>query len=117
MKRVVAVLMGLLLIPVLSWAEKEVDRVEEAGTVMSEILNVPDDIPQDLLDKAECVVVLPSVKKLAIGIGGNYGRGVMTCRTGRISMDIGVLPPCMRSKARILASSWADRKPTSSCSS
>ena len=82
MKRVVAVLMGLLLIPVLSWAEKEVDRVEEAGTVMSEILNIPDDIPPDLLDKAECVIVLPSVKKLAIGIGGNYGRGVMTCRTG-----------------------------------
>src|ERR1700761_3084935 len=82
MKRVVAVLTGLLLIPAFSWAEKEVDRVEEAGTVMSEILNVPDDIPQDLLDKAECVVVLPSVKKLAIGIGGNYGRGVMTCRTG-----------------------------------
>lgn len=82
MKRVVAVLTGLLLIPAFSWAEKETDRVEEAGTVMSEILNIPDDIPPDLLDKAECVVVLPSVKKLAIGIGGNYGRGVMTCRTG-----------------------------------
>jgi SH3 domain-containing YSC84-like protein 1 len=50
---------------------------------MKEILNIPDDIPQDLLDKAECVVVLPSVKKGAFGIGGSYGRGVMTCRTGQ----------------------------------
>ncbi len=85
MKRTLAVLLGLAILPLLSWAkdaEKESDRVEEAGTVMSEILNIPDDIPQDLLDKAECVVVLPSVKKLAFGVGGNYGRGVMTCRTG-----------------------------------
>ncbi len=51
--------------------------------VMKEILNIPDDIPKDLLDRAECVIVLPSVKKLAIGIGGSYGRGVMTCRTGQ----------------------------------
>jgi lipid-binding SYLF domain-containing protein len=48
---------------------------------MTEILNIPDDIPQSLLDKAECVIVLPSVKKFAIGIGGSYGRGVMTCRS------------------------------------
>jgi lipid-binding SYLF domain-containing protein len=85
MKRTLAVLLGLMTIPVFTFAkaaEKEADRVEEAGTVMQEILNVPDDIPQDLLDKAECVVVLPSVKKFAIGIGGNYGRGVMTCRSG-----------------------------------
>ncbi len=58
-------------------------RVENAGTVMTEILNVPDDIPQNLLDKAECVIVLPSVKKFAIGFGGSYGRGVMTCRGGK----------------------------------
>jgi lipid-binding SYLF domain-containing protein len=45
-------------------------------------LNIPDDIPQDLLDKAECVVVLPSVKKAAFGVGGSYGRGVMVCRRG-----------------------------------
>ena len=62
--------------------EKEVDRVKESGVVLKEILNIPDDIPQDLLDKAECVVVLPSVKKGAIGIGGSYGRGVMICRGG-----------------------------------
>lgn len=86
MKRTVAVLLGLLLLPAFSVAkegEKEADRVEEAGTVMGEILNVPDDIPQAILDKAECVIVLPSVKKFAIGVGGNYGRGVMTCRSGK----------------------------------
>lgn len=61
---------------------KEVDRVENAGKVMSEILNVPDDIPRDLLNKAYCVVVLPSVLKAAFIVGASYGRGVMTCRSG-----------------------------------
>ncbi len=62
--------------------EKEEDRVRDAGEVMKEILNIPDDIPQDLLDKAECIVVLPSVKKGAFGVGGSYGRGIMVCRGG-----------------------------------
>jgi len=62
---------------------KEEDRVKNAGRVMSEIMNLPDNIPQNVLDKADCVVVLPSVKKFAIGIGGSYGRGVMTCRSGK----------------------------------
>jgi lipid-binding SYLF domain-containing protein len=62
--------------------EREEDRVKDAGLVMKEILNIPDDIPQDLLDKAECIVVLPSVKKGAFGVGGSYGRGVMICRSG-----------------------------------
>src|ERR1700724_3461283 len=61
---------------------KEVERVKESGEVLKEILNIPDDIPQDLLDKAECVAVLPSVKKGAFGIGGSYGRGVLVCRSG-----------------------------------
>src|SRR3954468_7025082 len=63
--------------------EKESDRVKEAGEVLKEIVNIPDNIPKDLFDRAECVIVLPSVKKFAIGIGGSYGRGVMTCRTGQ----------------------------------
>jgi lipid-binding SYLF domain-containing protein len=74
-----------LLTPLAAFAAddtKEVERVENSGRVMSEILNVPDDIPQDLLNKAYCVVVLPSVVKAAFGIGASYGRGVMTCRTG-----------------------------------
>jgi SH3 domain-containing YSC84-like protein 1 len=62
--------------------ERETDRVKDAGEVMKEIINIPDNIPEDLIDRAECVIVLPSVKKLAIGIGGSYGRGIMTCRTG-----------------------------------
>jgi lipid-binding SYLF domain-containing protein len=61
---------------------KEEDRVKEAGQVMKEILNIPDNIPQDLLDKAECVVILPSVLKGAFGVGASYGRGVMICRSG-----------------------------------
>lgn len=63
--------------------DKESDRVENAGKVMKEILNAPDGIPQSVLDKADCVVILPSVLKFAIGIGGSYGRGVMTCRGGK----------------------------------
>jgi SH3 domain-containing YSC84-like protein 1 len=61
--------------------EKEEKRVENSGRVLKEILGVPDDIPKDLLTKAECVAIFPSVLKFAIGVGGSYGRGVMTCRT------------------------------------
>ncbi|HKW35352.1 MAG TPA: lipid-binding SYLF domain-containing protein [Candidatus Acidoferrum sp.] len=76
---------GLLLAVALPAAaqKKEEERVENAGKVMNEILNAPDGIPQSVLDKADCIVVLPSVVKFAIGIGGSYGRGVMTCRGGK----------------------------------
>jgi SH3 domain-containing YSC84-like protein 1 len=63
-------------------ANREADRVQESGTVLKEILGMPDNIPAELLKKARCLLVLPSVKKLAIGVGGSYGRGVMTCRSG-----------------------------------
>ncbi len=62
--------------------QKEQERLHESGVVLQEILNIPDAIPPDLLNKAECVVVIPSAKKLAIGVGGSYGRGAMSCRTG-----------------------------------
>src|SRR6202035_5353472 len=62
--------------------EKEADRIRNAGTVVKEIMDIPDDIPQDLIDKAECIVVYPSVLKAAFIVGGSYGRGVITCRTG-----------------------------------
>jgi SH3 domain-containing YSC84-like protein 1 len=76
------VMSALLCLP--AFAQKdENNRIENAGKVMVEILNVPDDIPADILDKADCVIVLPSVMKFAIGFGGSYGRGVMTCRSGR----------------------------------
>ncbi len=81
-KLAIIVCLALLVIP-LNAQQKEQERLKEAGEVLTEILNIPDGIPQDLLDKAECLVVLPSVKKLAIGIGGSYGRGVMVCRGGQ----------------------------------
>jgi SH3 domain-containing YSC84-like protein 1 len=61
---------------------KDESRLENSGVVMKEILDIPDDIPQNLLDKAACVIVMPSVIKAAFGIGGSYGRGAMTCRSG-----------------------------------
>lgn len=88
MKRTITYLMSMLLIalPILSSstfaadAEKDEDRLRNSGTVLKEILGVPDDIPQDLLDKADCVVVFPSVLKAAFIVGGSYGRGAMSCR-------------------------------------
>jgi lipid-binding SYLF domain-containing protein len=63
-------------------ANKEQKRLENSGVVMEEIMNTPENIPQELLEKAECVIVFPSVLKAAFGIGGSYGRGAMVCRTG-----------------------------------
>lgn len=64
-------------------ANKEQGRLENCGVVMQEVLDVPDNIPQELLEKAECVIVIPSMTKVALGIGGSYGRGAMVCRTGK----------------------------------
>ncbi|MGB8775435.1 MAG: lipid-binding SYLF domain-containing protein [Terriglobales bacterium] len=83
MKRLCAVFVLLIIVAAPVFAQKkEQDRVANAGNVMKEILNIPDDIPQSVIDKADCVVVLPSVIKFAFGFGGSYGRGVMTCRGG-----------------------------------
>lgn len=83
MNKVLILLALLALTGATSLAEnKEEKRVENAGEVIKEILDVPDNVPQSLLDKAKCVIVLPSVVKFAIGFGGDYGRGVMTCRKG-----------------------------------
>jgi lipid-binding SYLF domain-containing protein len=89
---------SLMVLPLMSFSAddtKEVDRVENSGKVMSEILNVPEDIPQDLLDKSYCVIVLPSVLKAAFVFGGSYGRGVMTCRRGANFNGPGWGPPTM----------------------
>src|SRR5215470_2843191 len=64
-------------------SQTEQDRLQNAGKVMQEILKVPDDIHQDLIDKARCVVVMPSVLKAAFVVGGSYGRGTMVCRSGK----------------------------------
>jgi len=86
MKRWMAGLMTLAMcaLPILAADDdtKEADRLLNAGTVLREIINIPDDIPQDLLAMAECVIVYPSVLKAAFIVGGSYGRGAMTCRTG-----------------------------------
>src|SRR6202163_2585938 len=74
-------LVGLPLITGLA-DTKEQERLENCGAVLEEIMNVPDDIPANLVDKAECVIVLPSVVKFAYVFGGSYGRGAMTCRSG-----------------------------------
>lgn len=75
--------LALVALPLTAAADKkEADRLENCGTVLKEILDIPDDIPQDLIDKAECVIVYPSVLKAAFVFGGSYGRGAMTCRTG-----------------------------------
>ena len=62
--------------------DEEQERLANGAAVLEEILKIPDAIPQELIDKAECVVVFPSVKKFALGIGGSYGRGAMVCRAG-----------------------------------
>jgi SH3 domain-containing YSC84-like protein 1 len=91
-KRLTVFLAGALALIFVSWSsvsaakdkeEKEVDRIQNAAMVLKEILDIPDDIPRDLLDKARCVLVFPSVVKAAFVVGGSYGRGVMVCRSGK----------------------------------
>jgi SH3 domain-containing YSC84-like protein 1 len=87
MGKMMALMCAVALIAVPALArdkDKEEKRLENSGRVLKEILDIPDDIPADLLNKAECVAIFPSVLKfaIAIGIGGSYGRGVMTCRKG-----------------------------------
>jgi SH3 domain-containing YSC84-like protein 1 len=74
---------GLFSIPSLQAANKEQRRLENSGVVMKEIMDTPENIPQKVLEKADCVIVFPSVLKAAFVIGGSYGRGAMVCRTGR----------------------------------
>ena len=72
----------MLVTAVLYAANKEQERLENCGVVMQEIMNVPDNIPQEVMEKAECVIVFPSVLKAAFVVGASYGRGAMVCRTG-----------------------------------
>ncbi len=82
-KASVLLMAAILALPAFSADQsKEQKRLQECGQVLKEILDIPDNLPKELLDKAECVIVIPSVKKFAIGIGGSYGRGAITCRTG-----------------------------------
>jgi lipid-binding SYLF domain-containing protein len=74
--------LAVLGLPLSAQDKKETDRLENCGTVIKEIMDIPDNIPQDLIDKAECVIVYPSVLKAAFVVGGSYGRGAMVCRSG-----------------------------------
>lgn len=87
LSRVVIATLLLLIVAVPQLAaetdkQKQEDRLHDAAQVMGEVLNMPDNIPQDLLNKAKCIVVVPSVLKAAFIVGGSYGRGAMLCRTG-----------------------------------
>ena len=82
MRKVLALLVCMVLVTLPAQAETGNERMQNCGVVINEILGIPDNIPQELLNKAECVIVFPSVLKFAIGIGGSYGRGAMTCRSG-----------------------------------
>jgi len=85
MKRMISSLMALTLValPLLAAKDKkETDRLENCGMIVKEVMDIPDNIPEDLINKAECIIVFPSVLKAAFVIGGSYGRGAMICRSG-----------------------------------
>lgn len=84
MKKILSVAIASLLVSTAVHAQQhEDDRLRHSGEVLLEILNIPDNIPKPVLDKSECVIVIPSVKKIAFGVGANYGRGAMSCRGGK----------------------------------
>src|SRR5579863_1050217 len=84
MRRALAIVIGAALAAFagMAGAASMRDRLENCGLVLEEVLNVPEDIPQHILDRAECVIVIPSVLKAAFVVGGSYGRGAMICRSG-----------------------------------
>jgi lipid-binding SYLF domain-containing protein len=82
MRKVFALFVCILLLTLPARAENANERLESCGVVTKEILDIPDNIPQDLLDKAECVIVIPNVVKVAIGFSGSWGKGAMSCRSG-----------------------------------
>jgi SH3 domain-containing YSC84-like protein 1 len=82
-KPMLVVCLGLIATAPVFAANKEQKRLENAGVVMQEIMNTPENIPQQIIEKAECVIVFPSVLKAAFVVGASYGRGAMVCRTGK----------------------------------
>jgi lipid-binding SYLF domain-containing protein len=84
---------------ILASAKDEEKRLSECARVLKEILSIPEGIPQDLLDKAECVAVMPSVKKLALGFGGSYGKGALVCRSGKEFKGMWSTPAMFRLEA------------------
>jgi len=82
-KSILVICLAVVAIPALQAANKEQKRLENSGTVMQEIMNTPENIPQKVLEKTDCVIIFPSVLKAAFVVGGSYGRGAMVCRTGK----------------------------------
>ena len=93
MNRHLSIVMLMLLLAIVAFGQSgdqkegkgstERERIKESGDVLKQILDMPDKgVPKSVLDGSKCVIVLPSVKKAAFGVGASYGRGVMTCRTG-----------------------------------
>jgi lipid-binding SYLF domain-containing protein len=82
-RKLAVVIAAISLLSICTPAQQhEQDRLKHSGEVLMEILNVPENLPKYTLDRAECVIVIPSVKKLAFGVGASFGRGAMTCRSG-----------------------------------
>ncbi len=98
MKNLIVALILCITLPAFASKRDQIERLQNATEVLEEILNIPEGIPQDLLEDAECVVIIPSMKKAALGIGGNYGKGPIVCR-----LDRGWSPPIM---ASIKGGSW-----------
>ena len=116
MKRIFLLMSVMMLVGLPASAQKdENNRIKNAGQVMTEILNIPDDIPKDILDKAECVIVLPSVLKFAIGFGGSYGRGVMTCQSGEHFSGPWSAPSMMALEGGSLGFQLGAKRQTLSC--
>jgi lipid-binding SYLF domain-containing protein len=82
-KSILVFCLGLVAAATVFAGNKEQRRLENSGVVMQEIMNIPDNIPQEVMEKAKCVIVFPSVLKAAFVVGASYGRGAMVCRTGR----------------------------------
>src|SRR5215510_1496957 len=82
MRLLIGILFLAFTAPAFAADDSEKERLENSAQALEEILNIPDGLPKDLLNKAECVAIMPSVKKVALGIGGSYGKGALVCRTG-----------------------------------
>ena len=115
-KSITGACMGLVATAALFAANKEQKRLENAGVVMQEIMNMPENIPQDVIEKAECVIVFPSVLKAAFVVGASYGRGAMVCRSGKDFRGPWGAPAMYALwKAAALVFKLADRLPISFC--
>ena len=115
-KSILVFCLGVVAMPALHAANKEQKRLENSGVVMQEIMNTPENIPQEVLEKADCVIVFPSVLKAAFVVGGPAtAAGPWFAERGKTSRDRGALQQCMRWKAAVSDFKLADKQPISFC--